>query len=150
MAAAARENYYIKNTLICLLKAVEGKVTTVELRNENAVTGRVDDVDGYMNISMSNVCYKSYRGNMTNFDSFFVQGVNVRYVHIPDEIDMRKAMEKYIKLESDAQNKVQKRIRDAAMKKIKKRQEAVLKAEKRQEEKEETVKQSTDKVADQT
>lgn len=150
MAAAARESYYIKNTLICLLKAVEGKVTTVELRNENSVTGKIDHVDGYMNISMSNVCYKSYRGIMTNFDSFFVQGVNVRFVHIPDEIDMRKSMERYLKSESDAQNKIHKRIRDAVMKKIKKRQEAVLKAEKRQDEEKQTVQQSTEKVTDQT
>lgn len=84
--------------MICLLKAVEGYETTVELRNEKVVEGHVDKVDGYMNISMSDVTLKLLlTGEEKKFDSFFVNGKSIRYVHIPDEINMRKSMDKVLK-----------------------------------------------------
>lgn len=93
-----RERYFITNSMICLLKAVEGFETTVELRNEKIVEGHIDKVDGYMNISMSNVTLKLLlTGEKKKFDSFFVNGKSIRYVHIPDEINMRKSMDKVLK-----------------------------------------------------
>ena len=87
-----REKYFISNSMICLLKAVEGKETVVELRNDRIVDGHIDRVDGYMNITMSDVTLKlPLVGTERKFDSFYVTGSNIRYVHIPDEIDMRKA-----------------------------------------------------------
>lgn len=133
--ATNREKFLIKNTLICLLKAVEGKVTTVELRNENSVTGTIDHVDGFMCISMSNVCFKTMAGKMTNFESFYVQGTHIRYVHIPDEIDMRKAMEYEVNKERIARARMQKSIRQAAMKKMQKRQIQSMKMEKEESKK---------------
>ena len=128
--ASNREKFLIKNTLICLLKTVEGKVTTVELRNENSVTGTIDHVDGFMCISMSNVCFKTMAGKMTNFESFYVQGTHIRYVHIPDEIDMRKAMEYEVNKERILRARMQKCIRQAAMKKMQKRQKQSMTMEK--------------------
>ena len=93
-----RERYFIANSMICLLKAVEGFETTVELRNEKVVEGHIDKVDGYMNISMSDVTLKLLlTGEEKKFDSFFVNGKSIRYVHIPDEINMRKSMDKVLK-----------------------------------------------------
>lgn len=93
-----RERYFITNSMICLLKAVEGFETTVELRNEKVVEGHIDKVDGYMNISMSDVTLKLLlTGEEKKFDSFFVNGKSIRYVHIPDEINMRKSMDKVLK-----------------------------------------------------
>jgi small nuclear ribonucleoprotein (snRNP)-like protein len=135
--ATNREKFLIKNTLICLLKAVEGKVTTVELRNENSVTGTIDHVDGFMCISMSNVCFKTMAGKMTNFESFYVQGPHIRYVQIPDEIDMRKAMEYEVNKERILRAKMQKCLRQAAMKKMQKRQKQSLKMEKEESNKSE-------------
>ena len=93
-----RERYFITNSMICLLKAVEGFETTVEMRNEKVVEGHIDKVDGYMNISMSDVTLKLLlTGEEKKFDSFFVNGKSIRYVHIPDEINMRKSMDKVLK-----------------------------------------------------
>lgn len=93
-----RERFFITNSMICLLKAVEGFETTVELRNEKVVEGHIDKVDGYMNISMSDVTLKLLlTGEEKKFDSFFVNGKSIRYVHIPDEINMRKSMDKVLK-----------------------------------------------------
>ncbi|XP_061176395.1 U7 snRNA-associated Sm-like protein LSm10 [Saccostrea echinata] len=117
-----REKYLVRNTLISLLKAVEGKETTVELRNENSVTGKVEDVDGFMNIIMRDVVFRSFRGMSQNFSSFFVQGQNVRYVHIPDEIDMRAAIDHQVNKEWRMKAQFTRDVRKAAKAKITKRE----------------------------
>nr|XP_022295049.1 U7 snRNA-associated Sm-like protein LSm10 [Crassostrea virginica] len=130
--ATDRERFLIRNTLLSLLKAVEGKETTIELRNENSVSGKVQNVDPYMNVLMNNVVFKSFRGASQKFTSFFVQGPNIRYVHIPDEIDMRAAIDYYANHEWRMKETVKRQIREAANRKITRRQ--------LQEKKEETLK----------
>jgi hypothetical protein len=47
MALASRkERFYLFNGLVCLVQSLEGKYTTVDLRNESCVTGKIDQVDG--------------------------------------------------------------------------------------------------------
>lgn len=41
-----QERYFFHNNLAILLKAVEGRVTTVDFRNEASITGLVEQVDG--------------------------------------------------------------------------------------------------------
>lgn len=101
----------------------------MELRNENTVTGRVENVDSFMNIVMTDVVFKSYRGISQNFSSFFVQGANIRYVHIPDEIDMRAAIDYEVNKEWRMKASITRKVRKAAEQKIAKRQ---LEAKKRE------------------
>ena len=120
-----REKYFISNSMICLLKAVEGKETIVELRNERIVEGHIDKVDGYMNITMSDVTLKlPLVGTERKFDSFYVTGSNIRYVHIPDEIDMRKSMEKVLKKYNtlSANRRIQEEIKSRAWQKMKQKE----------------------------
>ena len=91
--ASLREKFKIKNTMVCLLKAIEGKRTQVELRNENVIVGTIVVCDGYMNLTMRNVIFKPVKGKEARFTDFYVQGKQIRYVHIPDEVDIIKAME---------------------------------------------------------
>ena len=114
-----RERFLITNTMVCLLKAVEGLKTTVELRNEKQVTGTVIKVDGYMNITMKNVVYETMKGKVC-FDDFYVNGRNIRYVHIPDEVDMRKGMDAQIRKRNyaAANLKVNEDIKAAAWQKM--------------------------------
>ena len=44
--STARDRYNAANSLLCLLQALEGTVTVVELRNEIAVKGLILQVDG--------------------------------------------------------------------------------------------------------
>ncbi|KAH9381190.1 hypothetical protein HPB48_003167 [Haemaphysalis longicornis] len=74
-----------------MLQALRGRKTTVELRNELIIWGTVDRVDAFMNVEMSDVTVTGPRGEET-YASFFVQGRQVRYVHIPDDIDMVAAL----------------------------------------------------------
>ena len=97
MALSRREKFKFKHTMVCLLRAVIGRITTVELRNECCATGYIDDVDGFMNITMSKVLFIDQDGKKTHMESFFVQGALSRYVQIPDDIDMTKVMQKEVR-----------------------------------------------------
>ena len=44
--STARDRYNAANSLLCLLQALEGRVTVIELRNEMAVKGLITQVDG--------------------------------------------------------------------------------------------------------
>lgn len=120
-----REKYFIANSMICLLKAVEGMETTVELRDEKVAEGQIDSVDGFMNMNMSDVTLKFLlTGEKKKFDSFFINGKTIRYVHIPDEVDMKRSMDKVLKryCPVTANLRVRKEIQSEAWKKLKQKE----------------------------
>lgn len=90
--SGGQERALAERTLVCLLQAVQGYRTTVELRNESYAEGMIDGVDGYMNISMSEVKFVKPNGRVFHFPSMFVHGRQIRYVQIPDQIDMVQAI----------------------------------------------------------
>ena len=95
--SSAQERAILTSTLACLIKSLTNKRTTVELRNESFVTGKVGNIgllnfadtkpgftqivhsDGFMNISMEDVLFTDALGQKSKFDSFFVQNRLVRY-----------------------------------------------------------------------
>ncbi|XP_014669872.1 PREDICTED: U7 snRNA-associated Sm-like protein LSm10 [Priapulus caudatus] len=88
-----REQAKSTNSLLCLLQALTTRVTTVELRNESSARGRIVNVDGFMNVQMGDVTFTTARGETRLFEYFYVQGKQVRFVHIPDNVDIIKAIE---------------------------------------------------------
>lgn len=91
---SAVEKSKTANTLICLLKALVGRETTVELRNENCVRGTIKDVDSRMNITVSGATFTTPDGRQLAFDDLqYIHGKNIRYVHIPDDVDVSQAIE---------------------------------------------------------
>jgi hypothetical protein len=40
-----QEKYFLFNGLVCLVQGIEGQYTTVDLRNESCVTGKIEQVD---------------------------------------------------------------------------------------------------------
>lgn len=100
--ATPKERAYASKSLVLLLQALEGRQTTVELRNEMAVYGTISKVDSYMNIDMTNVVLTTPSSNgkgMTpvTWESFFVQGRQIRYVHVPDDINMVAVVQSEVK-----------------------------------------------------
>ena len=91
--ATLRERVVSINSLVCLLKAMQGWRTTIELRNENSVTGDVITVDFHMNTRMENCVFQKLDGSREQFDDFFVLGKNIRFVHIPDRMDIMRAVQ---------------------------------------------------------
>ncbi|KAM9496907.1 U7 snRNA-associated Sm-like protein LSm10 [Clarias gariepinus] len=77
-----------ENSLVVLLQGLHGQVTTVELRDESSARGRVLNVDAFMNVRLEDVLYRDRRGKVSEMADLFVTGRNVRYVHIPDQVNI--------------------------------------------------------------
>lgn len=80
-----------------MLQACQGHRVTVELRNESFAEGIVAQVDGYMNVNMFNVEFTKNGSETVALEELFIQGRQIRFVQIPDEINMREAIELQLK-----------------------------------------------------
>jgi len=79
------------STLACILPALRNKRTTVELRNEGFVSGKIVEGDGFMNITMEDVTFTDPKGARLHFETFFVQNRLIRYIQVPQSVDLRNA-----------------------------------------------------------
>ncbi|XP_071381473.1 U7 snRNA-associated Sm-like protein LSm10 [Centroberyx affinis] len=93
VAGSIRERTIAENSLVILLQGLQGQVTTVDLRDESTARGRVVNVDAFMNVRLEEVLYRDRRGRLTQLQDFFVTGRNVRYVHIPDHLDIMETIQ---------------------------------------------------------
>merc|ERR1719507_834420 len=89
--ASAQEKAMQASTLACILPALRNKRTTVELRNEGYVSGKIVEGDGFMNITMVDVTFTDPRGARLHFETFFVQNRLIRYIQVPQSVDLRNA-----------------------------------------------------------
>lgn len=90
--STAKEKFLKINTLACLVEQCVGHITTIELRNEAYVSGKVSQVDGFMNVTLEKVRFTDPSGHRRKFDFFFVQKRLIRGVQIPSRIDLRQAL----------------------------------------------------------
>ncbi|XP_039977274.1 U7 snRNA-associated Sm-like protein LSm10 [Xiphias gladius] len=88
-----RERTIAENSMVVLLQGLMGEVTTVDMRNESTARGRVVNVDAFMNIRLEEVLYQDRRGQSTQLQDLFITGRNVRYIHIPDHVDIMKTIQ---------------------------------------------------------
>lgn len=86
--SSIRERTIAENSLVVLLQGLLGQETTVELRNEGVARGRVLSVDAFMNVRLADVLYRDRGGRSAQLQDLFITGRNVRYVHIPDHVDI--------------------------------------------------------------
>ncbi|XP_041811610.1 U7 snRNA-associated Sm-like protein LSm10 [Chelmon rostratus] len=91
--SSIRERAIAENSMVVLLQGLQGEVTTVDLKNESTARGRVVSVDAFMNVRLEDVLYRDRRGQLTKLQDLFITGRNVRYVHIPDHIDIMKTIQ---------------------------------------------------------
>jgi len=69
-----RERAKLLNSLTVLLKGLEGKVTTIDLRNESSARGRIDNVDYLMNVILTDAVLFAPDGQQKmTCEEFFVQ-----------------------------------------------------------------------------
>ena len=71
-----------------------GRQTRVDVRDDTHLVGVIQSVDSYMNIEIKD-CQLLSEDNqpLQQFDYFFLKGSRVRYVHIPDDMDIIKSIE---------------------------------------------------------
>jgi len=92
--SAAQEKFLLSTNLSGLLAACVGEIITVELRNEAYVTGKLLQSDGFMSCTLENARLVDPAGATTNFDSFFVHCRLIRYVQLPETMDIGTTVEK--------------------------------------------------------
>lgn len=95
---SVKERTISENSLIILLQGLQGLVTTVDLRDESVARGRIDNVDAFMNIRLAQVTYTDRWGHQVKLDDLFVTGRNVRYVHIPDDVNITSTIEQQLQI----------------------------------------------------
>lgn len=95
---SVKERTISENSLVILLQGLHGRVTTVDLRDESTAMGRITNVDAFMNIRLAEVTFTDRRGRSSWLEDLFVTGRNVRYVHIPEDVDIRTTIEKQLQL----------------------------------------------------
>ncbi|XP_044746991.1 U7 snRNA-associated Sm-like protein LSm10 [Coccinella septempunctata] len=81
-----QDKFKIFNSLTGIVVGLEGEYTTIDLRNEAIVTGKIESVDGMMNINMEDVTFYDARGVKQSFETFFVNARTIRHVHIPNNL----------------------------------------------------------------
>ncbi|CAH1971235.1 unnamed protein product [Acanthoscelides obtectus] len=91
-----KEQYFFHNNLVCVVKALEGVYTTIDLRNDRYVTGKIVRVDGWMNVDMIDAVFCDNRGSYRTFSDFFVKSRSIRYVHIPKEYPAMELIEMHL------------------------------------------------------
>ncbi|XP_059620847.1 U7 snRNA-associated Sm-like protein LSm10 [Phlebotomus argentipes] len=78
-----REKSAYFHTLSSVLFLLRGKSIVVDLKNETIVCGILDEVDGYMNVSLRKVVFVDEKGVQRMFDQFYVPKRKIRFVHLP-------------------------------------------------------------------
>lgn len=98
LSHSVKERTISENSLIVLLQGLQGQVTTVDLRDESVARGRIDNVDAFMNICLAKVTYTDRWGHQVELDDLFITGRNVRYVHIPDDVNITATIEQQLQI----------------------------------------------------
>nr|XP_020656219.1 U7 snRNA-associated Sm-like protein LSm10 [Pogona vitticeps] len=95
---SVKERTISENSLVILLQGLHGRVTTVELRDESVAVGNITNVDAFMNIRLAKATYTDRAGHSSWLAELFVTGRNVRYVHIPDDVDITATIKTQLQL----------------------------------------------------
>uniref|UniRef100_A0A8D0C485 LSM10, U7 small nuclear RNA associated n=1 Tax=Salvator merianae TaxID=96440 RepID=A0A8D0C485_SALMN len=95
---SVKERTIAENSLVILLQGLHGRVTTVELRDESVAVGRVVNVDAFMNIRLAEATFTDRHGHSSCLNDLFLTGRNIRYVHIPDDVDIRATIQAQLQL----------------------------------------------------
>ncbi|VVC94172.1 unnamed protein product [Leptidea sinapis] len=88
----SKERFHYHNTLLSLAISLKDKNITIDLRNDSYVCGLLNSVDGYMNLSLGKSIYCDPQGNEYSFENLFIQGRNIRYIHIPESVSIISAI----------------------------------------------------------
>ena len=88
----------VSNSLLCLLTGLRGRTVTIELRNENSVVGCVEAFDERMNATLTDAKFTTLSGASAKFEHFYIQGSNIRYVHIPPSVNIMSTMKKQLQM----------------------------------------------------
>ncbi|XP_055607134.1 U7 snRNA-associated Sm-like protein LSm10 [Uranotaenia lowii] len=100
-----KERYHSLNDLVGLAQCLVGQNILIDLRHEASVAGKIASVDGFMNIAMENVVYIDQLGKQFSMEEFMIYPRYIRYIHVPESIEIVPALEEHIKRQTVRQPK---------------------------------------------
>ena len=83
-----------ERTLLCFVQALVGMRTIVELRDDVAVKGVLVDVDDRMNCTLENAVRRTPEGTTVKLDRVYVNARQIRFVHVPKDVDPSELIER--------------------------------------------------------
>lgn len=83
-------------TLGVLLLALEGYEVVLELKTDVTVLGVVDEADAGMSCTLTSAQLTHPDGRVETMDQIYVSGRSVRYVHIPDSVNIVHVLARYV------------------------------------------------------
>jgi small nuclear ribonucleoprotein (snRNP)-like protein len=81
--------------------SLQGEEVTLELKNDIELIGIIEEADENMNVTLHDVKQIFPNGSVRNLEITFVNGTNIRYVHIPSRIHAVKHLGNYVSTRSD-------------------------------------------------
>ncbi|EGC38909.1 hypothetical protein DICPUDRAFT_22541, partial [Dictyostelium purpureum] len=99
-------------SLLCVFLALKGTQITIQLRSNCEIYGTIENVDRHLNIELIDATITNRFGK-DKYELLLVQSRNIRYIHIPDKIDLGHLLYIYSKTLSEVKRKNQRTLRKA-------------------------------------
>ncbi|KAM9970911.1 hypothetical protein ACTFIR_002775 [Dictyostelium discoideum] len=101
-------------SLLCVFTALRGTQITIQLRSNCEIYGTITNVDAYLNIELSdakltNTRHKNKRDE--HVQEILIQSRNIRFIQIPDKIDLNSLLYLYSKQLSQSKKKYERTLR---------------------------------------
>jgi len=82
-----------ERSLACAIQALVGTELLLELRNDTCIRGLLDDCDDAINVIIKDSLIEDVQGVQKKLPLIFVRGSHIRFIHIPQSINMSQAVE---------------------------------------------------------
>lgn len=82
-----------EGSLACFIQALVGSRVVVELRGDTILRGTLASADEYMNLQLEGVTYTPLQGAPRALPALYVRARQVRFVHLPANLDPLAAVE---------------------------------------------------------
>ncbi|KAM9994766.1 hypothetical protein ACTFIY_000956 [Dictyostelium cf. discoideum] len=111
----SKKKYIAKEfqSLLCVFTALRGTQITIQLRSNCEIYGTITNVDAYLNIELSDAKltnrYKNKRDE--HVQEILIQSRNIRFIQIPDKIDLNSLLYLYSKQLSQSKKKYERTLR---------------------------------------
>eukprot|EP00808_Paulinella_micropora_P031220 g30543.t1 len=88
-----RERRAAANSLVIVLKAMVGMRVRIDLKNDTVLVGRLEEVEDTMGMKLTRVKRTLPEGEKEEQENVILKGSQIRYVHIPDAVNIPKLLE---------------------------------------------------------
>eukprot|EP00252_Welwitschia_mirabilis_P027119 TRINITY_DN9188_c0_g1_i1.p1 TRINITY_DN9188_c0_g1~~TRINITY_DN9188_c0_g1_i1.p1 ORF type:complete len:126 (+),score=14.15 TRINITY_DN9188_c0_g1_i1:124-501(+) len=82
-----------ERTLVCAIQAVVGTELLVELRNDTCIRGLLVECDDSLNLTIKDSLIEDVEGAEKTLPLIFVRGSHVRFIHLPQNLNISEAVE---------------------------------------------------------